>query len=67
MPKLFYGCVHCRKFRECVIEEKYGEDCPVEAFEKSKDDLKQALMETKVYKVAEWLLDKLEAIIESFH
>ena len=64
MPKLFYGCDHCHLYRECVIEEKYGDDCPVEAFEKAKADLKQAFEETRFFKAAEWIADKLAAVLE---
>lgn len=64
MPKLFYGCKHCPVYRECVIEEKYGDDCPVEAFEKAKADLKQAFEETRFFKAAVWMADKLESVLE---
>lgn len=67
MPKLFYGCDRCHLYRECIIREKYGDECPVEAFEKAKKNFKEELTQTKLYKWLEAAADVLNAAIEYLH
>lgn len=67
MMDSFYGCLFCDKAVDCQIAGEPAADCPVEAMIKAKADLKQSLMETKLFKAMIWIADKLEAFLESFH
>lgn len=63
----FGGCTFCDKAVDCQIAGEPASDCPVEALEKAKADLKQAFEETRFFKAAVWMADKLAAFLESFH
>lgn len=64
----FYGgCLFCDKAVDCQIAGEPAADCPVEELNKAKDEFKEAMKETKLFKAMEWMADKLNAILESFH
>lgn len=67
MMDFYGGCLFCDKAVDCQIAGKPADDCPVEALIKAKADLKQAFEETRLFKAAEWVADKLAAFLESFH
>ena len=59
MMDFYGGCLFCEKAVDCQIAGKPASDCPVEAMIKAKVDLQQALMETKLFKAMEAVLEKL--------
>lgn len=58
------GCLFCYKAVDCQIAGKPSDDCPVEAIIKAKVEFKKEMMETKLFKAMEWIVDKLAAFLE---
>lgn len=71
MMDFYGGCLFCEKAVDCQIAGEPAADCPVEALNKAwkdfKTELKDDIAFVRIYKAANWILDRLSSFIESFH